>query len=255
MRMNSLAAAAGMALAVLSQGTAAQAAEIKIIAGAVMAPVFEELGPQFERATGHKLVIKYGVTGEMKRQIEGGEALDLAIVGSPLLDDLIKQGKIAADSRTLLARVGMAVGVRAGGPKPNVSSVDAFKRALVSAKSVTYAPEGITGMQLAKFMEQHGIAEQMKAKTKPQTVPVNIAKAVAAGEAELGFALSSILVSVPGVELAGLFPAELQNWFVNTAGISAAAKQPDAAEALIKHLTTPTAAAAFKAKGMEPLGK
>ena len=95
----------------------------------------------------------------------------------------------------------------------------------------------------------------MKAKTKPQTIPVNIAKAVAAGEAELGFALSSILLSVPGVELAGLFPAELQNWFVNTAGVSATAQQPDAAKALIKHLTTPAAAAVIKAKGMEPLSK
>jgi molybdate transport system substrate-binding protein len=254
--MGSLAAAAGMALAVLStQGIAAQAAEIKIIAGTVMTPVFGELGPEFERATGHKLVIKYGVTGEMKRQIEGGEAFDLAIVSSALLDDLIKQGKIAADSRTPFARVGMGVGVRAGGPKPDVNSLDAFKRALLNAKSVTYAPEGATGIQLAKVMEQLGITEQMKAKTKPQTDPVNIAKAVAAGDAELGFALTSILLSVPGVELAGLFPAELQNWFVNTAGVSTAAKQPDAAKAMIKHLTTPAAAAVIKAKGMEPLSK
>ena len=138
---------------------------------------------------------------------------------------------------------------------PDVSSVEAFKRALLNAKSVTYVPEGATGIQLAKVMEQLGITEQMKAKTKPQTVPVNIAKAVAAGEVELGLALSSILLSVPGVELAGLFPAEVQNWFVNTAGVSAAAKEPDAAKALIKHLTTPAAAAVIKAKGMEPLGK
>ena len=126
MRMNSLAAAAGMALAVLSQGTAAQAAEIKIIAGAVMAPVFEELGPQFERATGHKLVIKYGVTGEMKRQIEGGEALDLPIVGSPLLDDLIKQGKIAAIRGPYSPASEWPWGYAQAAPSPTLSSVDAF---------------------------------------------------------------------------------------------------------------------------------
>jgi len=256
MRIGSLAAAAGMALAILSaQGIAAQAAEIKIMTTSTMIQPLGELGPQFERATGHKLVIKGAVTGEMKRLIEGGEAFDLAIVASALFDDLIKQGKIAADSRTPLTRDGMGVAVRSGAPKPDVSTVEAFKRALLDAKSVTYAPEGATGIRLLKFMEQHGITEQMKAKTKTQTAAVNIAKAVAAGEAELGFAVSSILLSVPGVELAGLFPSELQVWIVSTAGLSASAKQPDAAKALIKFLTTPEAAAVFKARGLEPLSK
>jgi molybdate transport system substrate-binding protein len=235
--------------------TAGQAAEINIISAAIMRPVFGELGPEFERATGHKLVAKYGVTGEMKRQIEGGEAFDLVIAGSALVDDLIKQGKIAADSRTPLARAGMGVAVRAGSVKPNISSVDAFKSALLNAKSISYVPEGATGVQLAKIIEKLGISEQMKAKSKPQTNPANVGKAVAAGEAELGLALAPILVAAPGAELAGLFPDELQDWFVNTAGVSAAAKQPDAAKALIKHLTTPAASAVIKAKGLEPVNK
>lgn len=154
----------------LAHGTAANAAEIKVIAGAGFSSALGELGPQFERATGHKLVIQYGVTGSMKRQIESGEAFDLAIVPGALMDDVTKQGKIAAGTRAEIARVGMGVGVRAGAPKPDISSVDAFKRALLNAKSVTYAPEGATGIHLVKVLERLGIAEQMKAKTKPQQV-------------------------------------------------------------------------------------
>lgn len=239
----------------LAHGTAANAAEIKVIAGAGFASALGELGPQFERATGHKLVIQYGVTGSMKRQIESGEAFDLAIVPGALMDDVTKQGKIAAGTRAEIARVGMGVGVRAGAPKPDISSVDAFKRALLNAKSVTYAPEGATGIHLVKVLERLGIAEQMKAKTKPQQVAERIAQAVADGEAELGFAVTTVLLSLRGVELAGLFPPELQNYLVFTAGVGTAAKQPDAAMALIKHLTAPNAVPLIKAKGMEPVAR
>ena len=256
MRISSLAAAAAVGFTMLlAQGMGTQAAEVKVMAGAALSGAIGELGPQFERATGHKIVIEYGLTGTFKRRIEGGEAFDLVIITPAALDDLIKQGKVAADTRGNIARVGMGVAVRAGTPKPDISTVDAFKSALLNAKSVTYAPEGATGIHLAKVMEQLGITEQMKAKTKPQTVPVNIAKAVAAGEAELGLAVVNILQSVKGVELVGLFPTELQNYVVLTAGVGSSAKEPEAAKALIKHLTTPAAAVVIKAEGMEPLGK
>ena len=189
----------------------------------------------------------------MKRQIESGEAFDLAIGPATLMDDLSKQGRLVAGTRTGIARVGHAVGVRAGAPKPDLSSSDAFKRTLLNAKSVTYIAEGATGTLLAKMLDRLGIAEQMKAKTKLQQVPEGIGQAVADGESELGFATSNILLSVAGVELAGLFPPELQDYLVLTAGVGTAAKQPDAAKALMKLLTGPEAVAVIKAKGLEPV--
>ncbi|MEW5710278.1 MAG: substrate-binding domain-containing protein [Pseudomonadota bacterium] len=141
----------------LTQGIGVQAAEVKVIADGAFAPALEELGPQFERTTGHKLVIQNGILGTIKRQIEGGEEFDFVIVPATLLDDVAKLGKIAAGTRTEIARVGMAVAVRTGTPKPDISSVDAFKRTLLNAKSVTYPPEGAIGVHLAKVFDRLGI--------------------------------------------------------------------------------------------------
>jgi molybdate transport system substrate-binding protein len=238
-------------LLLLAQGIAVEAAELKVIAGAALAPALGELSPRFERMTGHKLVIQYGILGTIRRQIEGGEEFDLAIIPTTLLDDVAKQGKIAAGTRTEIARIGMAVAARAGAPKPDISSSDAFKRALLDARSITYPPEGAVGVHLAKVFDRLGIVEQMKAKTKSQKTAERVPQAVAAGEAELGFAPSTVLLSVSGVELVGPFPPELQTYIVLTTGVGAAAKQPDAAKALINYLTTPDAVTVIKAKGLE----
>lgn len=246
-----------------AQGLAAQAAEVKVIAGVAMSAVWEELGPQFERATGHKPVIWYGNRGPIKRRVEAGEAFDLLVTGSLGLDEYTKQGKIAADTRTGIARVGMGVGVRAGAPKPDISSVDAFKRALLNAKSVTFNPESAVGIHLVGVFERLGIAEQMQAKnewldrTRKTRQPSGqsagrVLQAVADGEAELGFMFTNELLSVRGVALVGPFPPELQRYNVFTAGVATAAEQPEAAKALIKFLTSPAAIAVIKAKGMEP---
>ena len=146
MRRGSLATAAKFGfIALLAQGVAAKAAEVKVMAGVAMSGAIGELGPQFERATGHKIVIQYGPGLSFKRQIEAGEAFDLVIIGSDVVDDFIKQGKIAGDTRVDIVRVGIGVAVREGAPKPDISSVDAFKSMLLSVKSFTYAPEGVTG--------------------------------------------------------------------------------------------------------------
>jgi molybdate transport system substrate-binding protein len=237
-------------IALLAQGVAADAADVKVLAGAAMTGVFEELGPQFERATGHKIVIQYGPGGTLRRQIEAGEAFDLAIIASERVDDLIKQGKIAADSRVEIVRVGIGVAVREGAPRPDISSVDAFKRTLLSVKSIATATEGATGEHFIKLLDRLGIADQVKGKIKPYA-PERVVQAVANGEAELAIGGTFDLTSTKGAQFVGLLPAELQNWFVNTAGVSATAKQPEAARALIKHLTTPEAAAVIRAKGME----
>ena len=224
------------------------------MAGAALSGVIGELGPQFERTTGHKIVVQYGATGTFKRQIEAGEAFDLVIIGSDGVYDLIKQGKIAGDTRVDIARVGIGVAVRDGAPKPDISSVDAFKNTLLNVKSVTYTPEGATGTHLAKVLDRLGIAEQVKGKTKPNA-PDRVPQVVAAGEVELAIGNTPSLLSAKGVQVVGLLPAELQNYFINTAGVGSAAKQPDAAKDLIKHLMTPEAAAVIKAKGMEPLSR
>jgi molybdate transport system substrate-binding protein len=241
-------------IALLAQGVAANAAEVKVLAGAVMPGVFAELGPQFERVTGHKIVIQYGPGAALRRQIEAGEAFDLAIIASERVDDLIKQGKIAGDTRMDIVRVGIGVAVREGAPKPDISSVDAFKRMLLSVKSVTYGPADATGEHFIKLLDRLGIADQVKGKLKPSG-PDRVAQVVAAGEVDLAIGAGPLLASAKGVQFVGLFPAELQNWFVNTAGVSATARQPDAARALIKHLATPEAAAVIKANGMESPGR
>ena len=241
-------------LALLAQGAAANAAEVKVIAGVALTGVIGELGPQFERATGHKIVIQYAPGLSVKRQIEAGEVFDLVIIGSDVVDDLIKQGKIAADSRVGIVRVGIGVGARDGAPKPDISSVEAFKRTLLSAQSFTYAPDGAPGRHFAKVLDRLGIAEQVKAKTKPNA-PDRVPQALAAGEVELAIGTIPQMVSAKGVQFVGPFPGEFQDWFVNTAGVSATAKQPDAARALIKHLTTPEAVAVINAKGMEQPGR
>ena len=251
MRIRPFLAAAKIGFALLLvQGLAAEAAEVKVIAGVTMRAMMGELGPQFERAMGHKLVIWYGHAGSIPRRIKAGEAFDLLVSGSLGLDEYTKQGKIAADTRTGIARVGMGVGARAGAPKPDISSADAFKRALLNAKSVTYNPEGAPGIHLAGVLERLGIAQQMKAKTKP--VAKGVVQAVADGEAELGFAFTNEVLSVRGAELVGPFPPELQRYTLFTAGVATAAKQPEAAKALIKFLRSPAAVAVIKAKGMEP---
>jgi len=241
-------------VALLAQGLAATAAEVRVMVGAGMRGAFGELVPRFERATGHKVLIQYGAGGTVRKQIEAGEAFDLVIIDSDEVDDLIKQGKIAGDTRMDVVRVGIGVAVREGADKPDISSVDAFRTTLLSVKSITYAPQASTGRHLPQVFDRLGIAEQMKAKTRPNDLP-RVPEVVAAGDVELAIAGIPTFLSAKGVQVVGLLPGELQRWFVNTAGVSAAAAQPDAAKALIKYLGTAEAAAVIRAKGMEPLGK
>jgi molybdate transport system substrate-binding protein len=241
-------------IALLAQGVAANAAEVKVLAGAAMRGAFGELVPQFERATGHKIAIEYGAGTTFRTRIEAGETFDLVIIDSSAVDELIKQGKIAGDTRADIVRAAIGVAVREGAPKPYISTVDALKNTLLSVNSFTYAPDALYGRQLSQAFDRLGIAEQVKAKTKPNPL-ARVAPALAAGEVDLAIAGIPTLLSTKGVQIVGPLPGELQNWLVNTAGISAAAKEPDAAKALIKYLATPEAAAVIKAKGMEPLGR
>ncbi|BAT61596.1 molybdate-binding periplasmic protein precursor [Variibacter gotjawalensis] len=257
MRIALRAAAAkfGLIAVLAAQGVVATAAEVKVMAGAAMRGAFGELVPQFERATGHKIVIEYGAGTTFRKQIEAGEAFDLVIIDASEVDELIKQGKIAGDTRADIVRAAIGVAVREGTPKPDISSVDAFEKTLLSVGSFTYAPDALYGRHLSQAFDRLGIGEQLKTKTKPNPL-ARVAPALAAGEVDLAIAGIPTLLSTKGVQIVGVLPGELENWLVNTAGVSAAAKEPDAAKTFIKYLATPEAITVIKAKGMElPLGR
>ena len=216
-----------------------------------MKSVVEELAPQFEKATKHKLVFLFAPAAELKAQIEKGEAFDLTILTAAAIDDLIKQGKLAAATRADIAKSGAGVAIKKGAPKPDIATADAFKRTLLAAKSIAYVGTGATAANMRKIFERLGIAEEMKAKTKLLS-GISAADAIAKGEAELGFTQISEILPVEGAVLAGPLPPEVQVYTVFPAAVGAGAKEPAAAQSVIKFLTTPAAATVIKAKGMEP---
>lgn len=239
----------GLALFWVQAGVAA-AAEVKVFSTIGVRSVMLELGPRFEGATGHKLVISFDVANALKRRIDAGESFDVAILTVPVMDDLIKHNKIIADTRVNVARSGMGLAVRAGAPKSDISSTDAFKRALLSAKSITYPKEGLTGIHIAKVLERLGIAEAMGAKAT-LTGAESPAELVARGDIEIAAHIIPELLAVKGVDFLGPLPSELQNYIVLPAGVGASAAEPQAAREFLKFLTGPVAVPIIKSKGYE----
>ena len=254
MKMLSFTAAASMlSLAiVMSPMTDVQAAELKILAGGSTAGWLNELRPQFELASGHKLVIHFDSTPNLIKQATSDAPFDLAVVPVDVFKDAAAKARFVPGPTIDIARVGYGVIVRAGAPKPDVSTPDALKQALLDAQSIAFVPESAAGGYVLKTFDRLGISEATKAKTKPQTTPAQIAPAVAKGEAELGVFLVNVLIA-PGVELAGSFPAELQQELVFSAAVAADSNDAEAAKAFITFLTASAAAAVIKAKGMTPL--
>jgi molybdate transport system substrate-binding protein len=240
----------GLILAVLPM-TDLRAAELKMLAGGSMAGLLNELAPQFERASGHKLVIHFDSSPNLIKQAASGAPFDLGLVPNDVMKDPMARARFAAGPTTDVARVGYGVAVRAGTPKPDISTPAALKKTLLDAQSITFIPASAAGAYILSVFERLGIAEAMKAKTRPQTLPAQIPQAVANGEAELGIFVVSVLTA-PGVELAGSFPSDLQQELVFTAAVAADTKEAEAAKAFIAYLTTPAASATIKAKGMSP---
>jgi molybdate transport system substrate-binding protein len=240
----------GLAL-VIPPMTDLQAAELKILAGGSTTGWLNELSPQFERASGHKLVIHFDSTPNLIKQATSGAPFDLAVVPVDVFKDAAAKARFAPGPTIDIARVGYGVIVRSGAPRPDVGTPDALKRTLLNAHSIAFVPESAAGAYILKTFDRLGIGEAMKARTMPQTAPAQIAPAVASGKADLGVFLVNVLIA-PGVELAGSFPAELQQELVFTAAVAADSKQADAARSFIGFLTTPAAAAVIKARGMNP---
>jgi len=226
---------------------------VKVLSTVGVQGLLEQLAPEFERATGYKLTISFNVTTLFKKQIEAGENFDLGIFTNFVTDDLIKSGMMVADTRTDIARSGIGLSVRAGAPKPNISTVTSFKRALLAAQSIVYPKEGISGIYFAEILKTLGIDDEMESTTILDTSGGLVAERVASGEAEYAVQLVSELVPVRGIDIVGTVPSELQHHVVLTGAISTNARSADAAKLLLEFLTAPHAILIMKAKGLEPV--
>jgi len=235
-----------------AQKTPAQGTELLVSVSDGMKPSVEELVPQIEHSIGHKLTTQFNSSKVLKDKIQSGEPFDAAILTSDVIDDLIKQGKIAAGTRADIARTGMGVGVRAGAPKPDVSTPEALKRALLSAKSISFNPSGASAPHIHEIFEHLGIAENVKSKLMLDADPGRPQMNVADGKAELVITLIPEIKFFKGVELAGPVPVDLQSYISFAAGVATNSHNADAAKALIKFITSPAAAPILKAKALEP---
>jgi molybdate transport system substrate-binding protein len=239
--------------ALLLSGAISHAAEVKVLTSVALQSVLDELSPVFEKKTGHKLSIDYGLAADQKKRILDGERADLIILTRAMMEDLAKQNKLAADSLVNVAGTPVALAARAGASKPDISTADSFKQALLAAKSIVYADPakgGLSGIVAARAIERLGITEAMKSKTI--LVPgAQSGEVVAKGEAELGIAQASEIVPVAGAQLVGPLPSDLGTMTRFTGGIGAESQSVPAVKALIEFLTGPDAVPKFKAKGFE----
>jgi molybdate transport system substrate-binding protein len=246
--LSSLCAAVGL---VIIAASPASSDELKIFGSRVTRMIVEDVGPRFEQATGHHLVVLTDVTAVMKRRIEAGEPFDLAVLVDFQADEMIRKGKLLADTRSDIMKAGIGVAIRRGAQLPDISTVDAFKQTLLAAKSITYLREGGSTIYLDRLFARMGIAEALRPKTvKPDTESVS--EAVAAGDVELGLIVIPNILSVPGAQLVGPIPEDVQSYIVFTAAVAANSLNQQAARDLIAFLKSPAAVAAIKAKGMSP---
>jgi molybdate transport system substrate-binding protein len=231
--------------------TTAHAAEIKVIASVAVKQVVLDLIPAFEGSSGHKVTTIWAGTEAITRRISGGEVTDIVLIAAPNIDRLVSEGRLVAGSRADVAKSGIGVAVRAGMAKPDISSGEAVKKAVLAAKSVAYS-SGPSGFYLADLFKKMGIADQIKEKVKQTPSGVQVGEVVARGEADLGFQQVSELLHLKGIHYVGPLPADIQHITVFSAGLHTAAPAPDAAKALVKFLTAPEAGPIIRKTGMEP---
>jgi len=243
-------AAAGLMLTGVGE---ARAVEVRVLTAGAMKSVVLEMVPDFERRTGHKVVVANDTAGGLKKRIVGGEPVDVAIVTSPIVDELIAEGKLAKGSGINLAKVGIGVAVKAGAPLPEIRTLESLKHALIAAKSVAYIDPksgGSSGIYFDGLLERLGIAGDVRPKARLKAGG-QVAELVASGEADLAVHQISEIVPVKGVTLVGPLPQEVQNYTTYTAGLGAAALDATAARALIETLASPSALPVLKSRGME----
>jgi molybdate transport system substrate-binding protein len=228
----------------------AQAAEIKLLASAALKTAYLELLPQFEMATGHKVTAAWSSTPDIQKRMMAGEAADVVILGNSGTEELVKQGKLVPGSRADFAKSGVGVAVRAGTPKPDISSADAVKKAVLAAKSVYSA--GASGAYIVSMLQKMGIADEVKAKTATVKPGEPVGEVVARGDAEIGFQQISELIPVKGIQYLGPLPPEIQKITVFSGGVHTGSKEADAATALVKFLIAPAAIQTITKHNLQP---
>ena len=246
-RILALAATAALAL-----GTSAQAAEVRVLASNAMKTVLEELGPQFEKSSEHKLTLVFGTAAALKAEIEKGSAVDVALLTDGGVNDLVKQGKLA--SAAPLAGSGAGVAIKKGAAKPDLSSTEAFKKTLLNAKSIAHPDPkggGFTGAHIDRMFERLSIADAVRPKVLLGYAFTGGVANIAKGVAEIGIFNISEIVPIKGVTLVGPLPAEFQNYLVFSGALHARGAAPGPAAAYLRSLTDPAVQEAWKAGGME----
>ena len=232
--------------------SAVQAAEIKVLSGNGAKAAVRELCTQFERATGNTINLRFEVNADLENKIEAGETFDVAVLNPPVIEALAKDGKIVPGSRADIGRSGLGVAVRKGSVKPDISSVDAFKHTLLSAKAVAYPGKGASGIYFVSLLDRMGIKAEMQSRLRPMAAEDTV-EVVARGEADLVVVVATRIMDVAGVDMVGPIPEQLQTKIGFAAGLAASAKEPEAAKALIRFLTAPAAAPTLRAKGVDPI--
>ncbi len=242
---------------VLLAAGGALAAEVKVMTSGGFTAPYNELTPEFERATGHKVSTAYGASqggapDSIPMRLQRGEPVDIVILAAPALDELIKQGKVVAGSRVDLVRSSIGMSVRAGAPKPDISTVEALKRTLLDAKSIAYSASA-SGVYLStELFPKLGVWDQIKDKAK-RIESERVGTIVARGDAEIGFQQVSELLPIAGIDFVGTLPPGAQKVTVFSAGIATGAPEPEAARALVRFLASPGAAPVIAKSGLEPI--
>jgi molybdate transport system substrate-binding protein len=244
----------GLSLLGTTAGTTASAAEIKLLSAVALHPAIDALLPDFEKSSGHKVVVAYGTAGAVADRVQKGEAADVVISSAPMIERLQGQGKVATEDRIIIAKVGVGAFVRKGAGKLDFSSADAFKRAMLAARSIAYpdpAGGGASGIYVAGLLERLGIAGEMKPKTRLLPPTEVLYGSVANGDVEIGFNQISEILAQPSVELAAPLPSAIQNYTQFAPGIVTGSSHADAGKALVRFLYSPAAQTILKAKGFE----
>ena len=238
-----------------TESVAAQDTEIRIICSNGIRAAVEKLLPEYERSMGRSIKVQFGASAVLKRSIEGSAPFDLAILSAPVIADLIKEGKIAEGTGVDLASSGIGIAIRAGMAKPDVTTAQAIKQTLLRSKSIGYVKEGAGTPAIVNMLDRLGISANLQSKTVLQPGAEQSMASVADGQIEIAFALISEIVPAPGVQLAGPIPPEFQKRIIMTAGISSSTKNREAANQIIKSLTSAAAATTIKAAGLDPIAK
>jgi molybdate transport system substrate-binding protein len=245
--------AAAIIVALSAFAGAASAGEIKVLTTNGMRGVLAELAPKFEQATGNALKVEYGAGPALKLQIEAGHAFDVAILPFDI-GELTAKGAIVASSRTVLGRTGYGAAVQKSAQKPDIATVDSFRRTLLAANRVAYSADGVSEAYFLNLLKRLGIETQMASKIQAVPVAIRTMSAVASGEADLGIAGIAAMMSASDIDIVGWLPPEVQSYLVFTGGVSASSRDIAASTAFLKMLTTPTAIAVLKSAGIEPMG-